>query len=149
MRTPARRRLLLALALAPLAACTSSGSSVYRSHFAAISTVQAPLFGYQVEGAPRTLGVEVEIRAHTILWVPTRTDPPTLEEAVSEALRRGRGNLLVNAVVDHWWWYVPPFYGQEGWRVVGDVVRTHESFDGGRSSSETSLTGEADVPENP
>ena len=42
------------------------------------------------------------------------------------ALRRGAGNLLVDVEVDHWWVFVPFLYGQEGWRVRGDVVRSQE-----------------------
>jgi hypothetical protein len=122
----------LALLLAPLAlaACTTSGATVYTARFPLLSTRTSPLFGYALEGAPRTEDVEVELRAHTILWVPTRTDPPTLEEAVDEVLRRGNGTVLLDAVVDHWWWYVPPFYGQEGWRVRGDVVDARKADEG-------------------
>ena len=119
-----RRSGLLVLALLALPACTTTGSSVYRAHFPLITTRTGPLFGYQLEGARRTSGMQVELRSHTILWMPTRVTPPTLEEAIEETLRRGDGNAVVDAVVEHWWWYVPPFYGQEGWRVTGDVVDT-------------------------
>jgi hypothetical protein len=115
---------LLAPALLALAGCTTSGSSVSQGEFVAIST-RPSVLGYAIDDTmPRTRDVEVVLRSHMILWIPTDTQPPTLEQAIEEALRRGRGDVLVNAVVDHFWWYVPPFYGQEGWRVVGDVVRT-------------------------
>ena len=89
----------------------------------AISTQNAPVIGFQVEGAPRVDGVEGESLAKTYLWVPTRTMSPTLQEAIDAALARGNGNLMTDVVVEHEWWYLPFLYGQEGWHVRGDVVR--------------------------
>ena len=68
-------------------------------------------------------GVEVRYVSHLIFWVPTDGQPPTLEEAISEALERGRGDVLLNATVDRVAWYVPFLYGEYGWVVRGDVVR--------------------------
>lgn len=117
--TAAQRLAVAAMALATGACAVPQ----QRGTFAALSTQPAPVFGYQLEGAPRTRNVEAEIVTRTILWVPSRVEPPTLAEAVDEALRRGNGDVLVDAVVDHWWWYIPLLYGEEGWRVSGDVVR--------------------------
>jgi hypothetical protein len=88
-----------------------------------------PALGFQVEGAPRTPDIEVVLLSQTFLWVPTRTDPPTLEDAIEEALRRGRGDLLVDVEVDRLFFAFPLLYGQEGWRVRGDVVRTRSTAD--------------------
>ncbi|HTY19042.1 MAG TPA: hypothetical protein VMH82_15035 [Myxococcota bacterium] len=93
-------------------------------HIAAISTENPPAIGFQTQGAPRVQGVEGESEAHTYLWVPTRTMSPTLQEAVEKTLARGDGDLITDAQIDHWWWYVPFIYGSEGWRVRGDVLRT-------------------------
>lgn len=97
---------------------------VPHGRFAALSTETPPVLGYQVDGAQITRDVEVVVLSQTFFWVPTRTDPPTLEEAVAEALRRGNGNLLVDAEVDRLFFAVPLLYAQEGWRVRGDVVRS-------------------------
>jgi hypothetical protein len=94
-------------------------------HIAALSTENPPAIGYQVKGAPRVDGVEGASEAHTYLWVPTRTMSPTLQEAVQKTLERGHGDLITDAQIEHWWWYVPFIYGSEGWRVRGDVLRTH------------------------
>lgn len=94
------------------------------ARISAISTENAPVIGFQVKGAPRVSGVEGESTAQTFLWVPTSTTSPTLQEAVQHALARGNGDLITDAQIDHWWWYVPFFYGTEGWRVRGDVLRT-------------------------
>ena len=102
---------------------------VPHGRFAALSTQTAPVLGYQMDGAPITRDVEVVMLSQTFLWIPTRTDPPTLEETVAEALRRGNGNLLVDAEVDRLFFAVPLIYGQEGWRVRGDVVRSRPAAD--------------------
>lgn len=119
MRATAR----VALALA-LLACTGCGSTSGR--FAALSSQRVPALGFPTEGARTTPNVGAEVVTHTILWIPTRTNPPVLQDAVDAALVRGGGNLLVNAEVEHWWVFVPFLYGQEGWRVRGDVVRSEE-----------------------
>lgn len=97
-----------------------------RSHFVALSTNRVPFFGYQLEGARRVRDVEAEVMTQTLLWIPTNTKSPTLQDAVDAALKRGGGNLLVDAEVQHWWVLVPFVYGQEGWRVRGDVVQSTE-----------------------
>jgi hypothetical protein len=77
--------------------------------------------------APRadlvTRGIEVRRVSHLIFWVPTKSQEPTVMDAVGEALSRGNGDLLVNASVRRVAWYVPFLYGEYGWVVRGDVVR--------------------------
>jgi hypothetical protein len=70
--------------------------------------------------------VEVRVVSHVIFWVPTSGQPPTVEEALAEALDRGRGDVLLNATVDRVAWYVPLLYGEYGWVVRGDVVRLRD-----------------------
>jgi hypothetical protein len=119
------RAAIASLCAAWLLAAAGCASHVTR--FDALSTQQVPFLGYQLEGARRTFDVVAEVRTQTILWIPTNTESPTLQDAVDAALRRGDGNVLVDAEVEHWWVFVPFIYGQEGWRVRGDVVRTPES----------------------
>ena len=108
-----------------LAAAT--GCATHTIRFDAISTQQVPHLGYRVEGARHTFDVVAEVRTHTIFWIPTNTHSPTLQDAIDAALRRGEGNVIVDAEVEHWWVFVPFLYGQEGWRVRGDVVRTQNA----------------------
>jgi hypothetical protein len=109
---------LLALGLVLASGCAQ------RASFAALSSTQVPTLGYPAEGARRVPDVAAQVVTHTILWIPTSTRSPTLQDAVDAALERGGGNLLVDATVEHWWVFVPFVYGQEGWRVRGDVVRS-------------------------
>jgi len=98
--------------------------TVPHGRFAALTTRPAPSLGFQVDGATRTRDVEAVVLSQHFLWVPTRTHPPTLAEAVELALYRGNGDLLVDVEVDRLFFAVPLFYAQEGWRVRGDVVRS-------------------------
>jgi hypothetical protein len=95
--------------------------------FPVLSTEPGPLTGYQLEDARIVRDVEVVVANRIILWVPTRTTPPTLQEAVAQMLRRGRGDVVLNARVERFGWYLPPFYGREGWRIRGDVARVRWS----------------------
>lgn len=116
----------LASAAIVLLLVASAGCATEHFRFAALSSQQVPALGYPLEGASVVPDVASEVRAQTILWIPTNTDAPTLQAAIDGALRRGGGNLMVDVEVDHWWVFVPFLYGQEGWRVRGDVVRSHE-----------------------
>ena len=118
MRAPIRA--LLAVLMLASAGC------VTHSHFEALSTERVPFLGYQLEGARRVPNVTSEVRTQTIFWIPTNTESPTLQDAIDGALKRGGGNVMVDVDVQHWWVFVPFLYGQEGWRVRGDVVRAED-----------------------
>jgi hypothetical protein len=115
---------ILAAAAALLAASGCALQTVPHGRFAALTTRPAPSLGFQTEGAPRTRGVEAVVLSQHFLWVPTRTDPPTLAEAVEQALHRGNGDVLVDVEVDRLFFAIPLIYAQEGWRVRGDVIRS-------------------------
>lgn len=118
------RLALVGIGIALLLAAT--GCATERMRFAALSSEPVPALGYPVEGSRLVHDVGSEVRTHTILWIPTNTDPPTLQDAIEGALKRGGGNLMLDVDVEHWWVFVPFLYGQEGWRVRGDVVRSSE-----------------------
>jgi hypothetical protein len=118
-----RRRQALAAAVTLLAAAGCAIQTVPHGRFAALTTESVPSLGYQLDGAQRIRDVEAVVLSQHFLWVPTRTEPPTLAEAVADALHRGNGDLLVDVEVDRIFFAIPLFYGQEGWRVRGDVIR--------------------------
>ena len=64
--------------------------------------------------------------AHIIVFIPTKGNV-TLEAAIDDALRKGQGDVMTDAVVHYWTWYIPYIYGQTGWEVVGDVVKTRRN----------------------
>ena len=89
-----------ALALAGLALLLAGGAGCATEHmrFAALSSQQVPALGYPLEGSRVVPDVASEVRSHTIFWIPTNTDAPTLQDAVDGALRRGG---VIGDVVAH------------------------------------------------
>ncbi len=55
-------------------------------------------------------------------------DYPTLESAIDDALIKGDGDLMINASIKSWGWYIPLIYGEEGWSVTGNVVNTRRDL---------------------
>jgi len=101
-----------------LSACT-----VRQGSFTVLSTKLVRLSNFDVDGAPRAKGVEGKDVAHIILFIPTKGQV-TPQEAVDRALEAGGGDLMTDAVLYNWGWYIPYIYGQMGWRARGDVIKT-------------------------
>jgi hypothetical protein len=115
------------IAALALLLAASGCATTEQLRFAALSSAPVPTLGYPMEHLARVSNVSATVRSQTILWIPTNTRTPTLQDAVDSALERGGGDLLLDAEVQHWWVFVPLLYGQEGWTVRGDVVRAvHE-----------------------
>jgi hypothetical protein len=141
-----RRQAALALLAALFCGCASPSEP-----FATLAAGPRLLAGDVPEAATVAHGVEVKQVSHLIFWVPTDGQPPTLEQAVNEALERGRGHLLVNATVERVAWYVPFVYGEYGWIVRGDVVRLHDprprKFDTDLAPHDADADGDAPAPD--
>ena len=58
--------------------------------------------------------------AHIVIVFPTGTSHP--QEAVRDALKSAAADMLVNAKMYSYGWYVPYIYGQQKWIVEGDAV---------------------------
>jgi hypothetical protein len=98
------------------------GCTHHHGNFSVISNKLVRTSDFDLSQLDRTRNVVGEDRMHILLIFPTKLEA-TLDEAIDDALREGDGDLIVDAVVESWEWYVPP-YGQAGWRVRGDVVKT-------------------------
>ena len=62
---------------------------------------------------------------HIVFFIPL-SGPASLDEALDRALEPQRGNLLINAVVEHSWYYIfLPIYGRDCWKVQGVVYDTY------------------------
>jgi hypothetical protein len=55
-----------------------------------------------------------------------RVTAPNAEEAIDDGLRNGGGDVFSDAVIYQCSWYIPFIYGQSGWKIVGDVVKTRK-----------------------
>jgi hypothetical protein len=68
--------------------------------------------------------VEGEDSVHIILGIPTGT--PNLKTAVDNAIQKGGGDCMIDAVIEARWW-TAILYGQSGIAVTGTVINTKGS----------------------
>jgi len=81
---------------------------------------------FELDKAERVKGITGKQSMHIVILFPIGS-PPTLEGALDDAFRKGGGDVMTDAVVERWGWYIPYVYGQAGWRVTGDVVKTRRN----------------------
>ena len=113
--------LFLAAALLPLSGCV-----IRHGDFTVLSNKLVRTADFELSKADRSRDVRGSDVAHIIVFIPTKGNV-TLEAAIDDALRKGRGDVMTDAVVHYWSWYIPYIYGQTGWEVVGDVVKTRRN----------------------
>ena len=70
----------------------------------------------------KVVGEDVQ---HIIVFIPT-SGPPTLEGALDNAFDQSDGDVLTDAVIKSWGFYIPYLYGQAGWKVEGIAVKTRK-----------------------
>ena len=113
MRTTALLGSLLVLA--------SSGCVVQNGPFTVLAPGPIRTAGLDLGTAPRQEAVQGKSTAFRVWGIGQGR--ASLPAAIREALRGGQGDLLTNVTLTSYWWSVP-FYDQDGWTVVGDVVST-------------------------
>lgn len=75
--------------------------------------------------AKRQHNVEGEDVAHIISFIPT--GEPKLSEALNNAFAKTDTDVMTDVTIKSWFWYVPYVYGQKGWSVSGDAVKTRHN----------------------
>jgi hypothetical protein len=102
-----------------------SGCSVRHGDFTVVSNKLVRLSEFELEKADRVRGIEGKDVQHIIIFIPT-SGPPTIEGALDNAIEEGGGDVMTDAVIEAWGFYIPYIYGQAGWSVKGDVVKTRK-----------------------
>lgn len=102
--------------------CFICGCSVRHGDFTVISNKLIDTNNFKLDGLdPRkTVGQDIQ---HTIVLFPT-SGPPTLEGALDDAFDKTNGDVLTDAVISSWNFYIPLLYGQAAWEVEGTAVKT-------------------------
>jgi hypothetical protein len=103
-----------------------TGCSVRHGDFSVLSNKLTRLSEFEVDKADRVKNVVGKDVQHIVIFFPI-SGPPTIEGAIDNALEKGGGDLMTDAVVSSWGWYIPYIYGQNGWSVKGDVVKTRRN----------------------
>lgn len=100
-----------------------SGCTVRHGDFTVLSNKLVSTKEFDLSKADRVKGVTGADVAHIIFFIPTKGDV-SLKGALDDAFRKGNGDVMTDAVVYYWFWWIPYIYGQVGWEVTGDVVKT-------------------------
>lgn len=98
---------------------------VTRSDFSAISSKNVNLSDITIDHTKskgRTSGEDCQ---HIIILFPTG-GPPTIDEALDRALEPKQANILLDAVVEYHYFFIPYIYGQACWKAEGDAYDTYE-----------------------
>ena len=104
----------------PLAGCIT-----YHGEYSVLSNRVLDLDQFEPRKAvAKRVYAEGKAVRRIISYVADRNDHPRLEEAIDRALEEGEGDVILNAQVLGWDWYIPLIYGSSGWKVVGDVINT-------------------------
>ncbi len=104
---------------------TISGCATYHGQYSVLSNRVLDLKGFNPARAlEKRVYAEGSSERRIVALFPDRDSLPTLDEAIDKALEEGGGDLILNAQVLRWNWYIPMIYGTSGWKVVGDVINT-------------------------
>jgi hypothetical protein len=112
----ALRTLTLVLLITP-------GCVIRHGDFTVLSNKLVQTSEFDLSSTESVQHVRGEEISHIIVFIPTIAQP-TLEGAIDDALRKGGGDVMTDAVIHYYNWYIPFIYGRVGWSVEGDVVKT-------------------------
>ena len=102
-----------------------AGCIVRHGDFTIISNKLVRTSEFELGKADRAKGIEGKDTQHVILFIPFGS-APTLEGALDDAFERGGGDVMTDAVVKWYWYWIPLIYAQSAWVVKGDVVKTRK-----------------------
>jgi len=103
-----------------LMALTLSGCSLRLGDLSTISTQSVTLNQVDLDALPQVKGVTGKDTKFVFLFIPFGV--PHLEDAVDDALAKGGGDLMTDAVIhSRGWWFL---VGQNSLEIKGNVVNT-------------------------
>ena len=100
-----------------------AGCVVRQGDFTVLSDKLVDAKNFDLSKATQKGRVKGEDKSRIIVFIPTKANP-SLEGAIDDALEKGDGDVLVDATVHSYSWYIPYIYGEAGWTVEGQVVKT-------------------------
>lgn len=100
------------------------GCLIRHGDFSVLSNKLLNVADFELSKADRVKGIEGKDVQHMILFIPIG-GVPTLEGALDNALEKGGGDVMTDAVVKTWA-FTLILYGQSAWKVEGDVVKTRK-----------------------
>ena len=103
-----------------LSACT-----INHGDFTVLSNKLVATQNFSMGTSNRIRNVKGEDTAHMIILFPTGT--PRLEAALNDAFEKTDTDVMTDVTVETWFWWIPYIYGNMGWRVTGDAIKTRSN----------------------
>jgi hypothetical protein len=118
-------KYLLGFALLLIGDATT-GCVTHQGDFTVASSKMVRLNEFKLDQKANAKSVEGKDVQHIIIFFPTG-GAPSFKRAMDEALELGDGDVMTDVRIDSWSFYIPYIYGQTGWSVSGDVVKTRRN----------------------
>lgn len=112
------KKLTLAILLPLLASC-----SVNHGDFTVLSNKLVDTKNFHLDKSSVQKNVTGKDVGHIIVFVPTKMNV-TPSEAMNDVFRNTDADVLTDVTLKSWGWYIPYIYGEMGWSVEGDAVKT-------------------------
>ena len=110
------RIIILALTIM-LSACT-----VTHGTFTVMSNKIVNVKNFDIEKAQKFKHVTGTNMEHIIIFIPT--GEPSITNALNDAFEKTDTDVMTDVTLKSWSWYIPYIYGNAGWEVTGDAVKT-------------------------
>lgn len=102
-----------------------SGCSVNHGTYTVMSNKIVNVNEFDLDKSDKIKNIKGTDRSHIIIFFNTKANP-NLSDALNDAFRKADGDVMTDVTVTSWFWWIPYIYGQSGWTVEGDVVKTRK-----------------------
>lgn len=116
------KKFLIFLILPLLSGCVAS-----HGNFTVLSNKLIDVKNFDLDSAPKIKNVEGVDKSRLIVVFPTKANP-NLNDALNDAFRKTDTDLMTDVEIKTFGWYIPYIYGEMGWKVKGDAVKTRSNF---------------------
>ncbi|MDY4842151.1 MAG: hypothetical protein SO314_07300 [Alphaproteobacteria bacterium] len=113
-------KTLIISSLIFLSACT-----VNHGDFTVLSNKIVNTQDFDMGTSQRIRNIRGKDIEHMIIIFPTGN--PKLSEALNDAFEKTDTDIMTDVTVESWFWWIPYLYGNAGWEVSGDAVKTRKN----------------------
>ncbi|PZP39467.1 MAG: hypothetical protein DI585_04065 [Pseudomonas fluorescens] len=115
------KKLALIATLATLSAC-----SVNHGEYTVLSNKLVDTKNFHIDSSKVQKNVTGKDVSHIITFIPTKANP-NINDALNDVFRNSDADVMTDVTITSWFWWIPYIYGQAGWKVEGDAVKTRSN----------------------
>lgn len=90
-----------------------------------ISNKNVNLNKVDIDKLPQSKNVIGEDKKFVFLFIPTGV--PSITNALNDAFDKTDTDIMTDVTLKSWYWYIPYIYGNAGWEVSGDAIKTRRN----------------------